>query len=42
MDYHQRIMAWFGHYLKGEPAQPWITRGVSFLDRDKALKNSGS
>lgn len=42
VDYHQRIMAWFGHYLKGEPAQPWITSGVSFLDRDKALKKSGS
>jgi dipeptidyl aminopeptidase/acylaminoacyl peptidase len=42
VDYHQRIMQWFGHYLKGEPAQPWITSGVSFLDKDKALKKSGS
>jgi dienelactone hydrolase len=42
VDYHQRIMQWFGHYLKGEPAQPWITTGVSFLDKDKALKKSGS
>ena len=42
VDYHRRIMAWFGHYLKGEPAQPWITSGVSFLDRDKALTKSGS
>jgi dipeptidyl aminopeptidase/acylaminoacyl peptidase len=41
-DYHRRIMAWFGHYLKGEPAQPWITSGVSFLDRDKTLSKSGS
>ena len=42
IDYHQRILAWFGHYLKGEPAEPWITTGVSFLDRDKVLKKSGS
>lgn len=42
IDYHQRIQAWFGHYLKGEPAEPWITSGVTFLDRDKALKKSGS
>jgi dienelactone hydrolase len=42
VDYHRRIMAWFGHYLKNEPAQPWITSGVSFLDRDKALTKSGS
>ena len=42
VDYHQRILAWFGHYLKGEPAEPWITSGVTFLDRDKALKKGGS
>jgi len=28
-DYHRRIGEWFGHYLKGEPAPEWITRGVS-------------
>jgi dipeptidyl aminopeptidase/acylaminoacyl peptidase len=38
VDYHRRIMEWFGHYLKGEPAAPWITNGVSFLDKEKALK----
>ena len=27
-DYHRRILEWFGHYLKGEPAPPWITDGV--------------
>ena len=42
IDYHHRIMEWFGHYLKGEPAAPWITNGVSFLDRNKALTTSGS
>jgi len=38
MDYHRRIVQWFGHYLKGEPAEPWITEGVSFLDREQELK----
>ena len=27
-DYHRRILEWFGHYLKGEPAPTWITDGV--------------
>ena len=42
IDYHRRIMEWFGHYLKTEPAAPWITSGVTFLDREKALKKIGS
>jgi dipeptidyl aminopeptidase/acylaminoacyl peptidase len=37
-DYQQRILAWFGHYLKGEPAETWITEGKSFLERDRELK----
>jgi dienelactone hydrolase len=41
IDYHRRIMEWFGHYLKGEPAAPWITSGVTFLDKEAARK-SGS
>jgi dienelactone hydrolase len=35
VDYHHRIMEWFGHYLKGEPAAPWITEGVRFLEKGK-------
>ncbi len=27
-DYHRRILKWFGHYLKGEPAPAWITDRV--------------
>jgi hypothetical protein len=27
-------LEWFGHYLKGEEAAPWIREGVRFLDRD--------
>jgi dienelactone hydrolase len=42
LDYHHRILEWFGHYLKGDPAPPWITSGVRFLERDKTLKKSGS
>ena len=36
-DYHRRILEWFGHYLKGEPAPSWITDGVP-LD---ALEDEG-
>jgi dipeptidyl aminopeptidase/acylaminoacyl peptidase len=32
VDYQQRILAWFGHYLKGEPAPTWIATGVTFLE----------
>jgi dipeptidyl aminopeptidase/acylaminoacyl peptidase len=28
LDYHRRILEWFGHYLKGEPAPQWITDGM--------------
>lgn len=38
MDYQRRIHEWFGHYLKGEPAAPWITKGTSFLEREEELK----
>jgi dipeptidyl aminopeptidase/acylaminoacyl peptidase len=38
IDYHHRIVQWFGHYLKNEPAAPWITQGVTFLDRERELK----
>jgi dienelactone hydrolase len=40
-DYQQRILAWFGHYLKGEPAERWITEGQSFLEREAELRRSG-
>ncbi len=42
IDYQRRVVQWFGHYLKGEPAQPWITSGVSFLDREQELKKAKS
>jgi dienelactone hydrolase len=37
-DYQRRIIAWFGHYLKGEPPERWITDGQSFLDREAEVK----
>jgi dipeptidyl aminopeptidase/acylaminoacyl peptidase len=38
IDYHRRIHEWFAHYLKGEPAAPWIAKGLSFLEREQELK----
>jgi dipeptidyl aminopeptidase/acylaminoacyl peptidase len=40
IDYQRRIFAWFGHYLKDEPAAPWITDGESYLDRQRELKKA--
>jgi dienelactone hydrolase len=33
VDYHRRILQWFGHYLKDEAAPDWITRGMTWLER---------
>jgi dipeptidyl aminopeptidase/acylaminoacyl peptidase len=38
IDYQRRIFAWFGHYLKGESAAPWITSGEGYLQRQRDLK----
>lgn len=38
IDYQHRIFAWFGHYLKDEPAVAWISKGESFLEHEKELK----
>lgn len=37
-DYQQRILEWFGHYLKGEPAQKWITDGIAARDLPAEIK----
>jgi dipeptidyl aminopeptidase/acylaminoacyl peptidase len=42
MDYQKRILSWFGHYLKGEPAEHWITDGQSFLDREAEVKREAA
>jgi hypothetical protein len=38
IDDHQRIVEWFGHYLKGEPPPAWITTGLGYLEREQELK----
>jgi dipeptidyl aminopeptidase/acylaminoacyl peptidase len=40
IDYHRRILQWFGHYLKGERAEKWMTDGVSWLERKSLLESS--
>lgn len=45
IDYHRRILEWFGHYLKDEPAPTWITEGIPWLDHDEErarVSNGGS
>ena len=38
LDYQSRILEWFGHYLKGEPAPDWITKGVPYLEQKDGPK----
>ena len=38
LDYHRRIIEWFGHYLKDESPAAWIEKGFSALEKEKALK----
>jgi dipeptidyl aminopeptidase/acylaminoacyl peptidase len=42
IDYQRRILAWFGHYLKGQPAEAWITNGESYLDRQDEIKKASA
>ena len=37
-DYRNRIMQWFAHYLKGEPAPDWVTKGLSYIEQQDGLK----
>jgi dipeptidyl aminopeptidase/acylaminoacyl peptidase len=34
-DYTIRMQQYFDHYLKGAPAPDWMTKGVTYLERDK-------
>ena len=38
IDYQRRLFQWFGHYLKDEPAQAWITSGETYLEHERELK----
>lgn len=40
IDYHRRIVDWFGHYLRGAEAPKWMTSGVTFLEREKELQQA--
>ena len=40
-DYQQRILTWFGHYLKGQPAEDWMTDGVSYAEQQRRLNALG-
>lgn len=40
IDYHRRILQWFGHWLKGEPPAEWVVRGVTWLDRKTILDSN--
>ena len=37
-DYQQRILKWFGHYLKGEEAEDWIIKGIPYSEQLRRLK----
>jgi len=37
LDYERRILQWFGHYLKGDPAPAWIANGQTALERRALL-----
>ncbi len=37
-DYRDRIMQWFAHYLKGEEAPEWITKGLPYLEQKDGLR----
>ena len=40
IDYHRRILQWFGHWLKGDPAPTWMTEGLTWGDRKTMLDAS--
>ncbi len=40
-DYQQKILRWFGHYLKGEEAQDWILDGIPYGEQQRRLKKQG-
>ncbi len=42
IDYQKRILAWFAHYLKGAPAERWITDGQSFLEREAEIRRQNA
>jgi len=41
IDYHRRILEWFGHWLKGEEPAPWIVEGEDFQARELRMEGGG-
>jgi dipeptidyl aminopeptidase/acylaminoacyl peptidase len=41
IDFQIRMKQYFDHYLKGEPAPPWMTDGVPFLNRPREQRGGG-
>ena len=39
IDYQRRILQWFAHYLKDEPAKEWISGGIPYVEQIKKLEN---
>jgi dipeptidyl aminopeptidase/acylaminoacyl peptidase len=42
IDYERRIIQWFGHWLKGEPAPKWMKDGMTFMERKAVLDGGGA
>ncbi|KAB1068156.1 S9 family peptidase [Tamlana haliotis] len=38
-DYQTRILKWFGHYLKEDKAEDWITEGIPYKEQQRRLEN---
>jgi dipeptidyl aminopeptidase/acylaminoacyl peptidase len=38
-DYQKRILEWFAHYLKNEPAKKWIKDNIPYQEQQKLLKD---
>jgi dipeptidyl aminopeptidase/acylaminoacyl peptidase len=38
-DFQVRMREFFDHHLKGAPAPEWMTRGRSFLEKERLIKN---
>ncbi|MEX2467442.1 MAG: prolyl oligopeptidase family serine peptidase [Gemmatimonadota bacterium] len=41
-DYQSRILEWFAHYLKGEPAPAWIETGLDYLEQKDGARRPAS
>lgn len=37
VDYHHRVLQWFGHFLKRDPAADWILEGKPLLERERDI-----